>query len=83
MSNVQTAALIVNNTATVTGVGFLAQMVEFAAERGFFTVKDLQAKFVGRVAPSKGGKTVRVAPARVARYAAWCVQQGIFATVDA
>jgi hypothetical protein len=82
MANVQTSALIVNNPAKVQG-GFLAQMVEFAAERGFFTTKDLQARFVGRAAPTKGGKTARVTPARVARYATWCVQQGIFATVDA
>lgn len=82
MSNVSNSALIVNNAANVKS-GFLAQLVEFAAERGFFTTKDLQARFVGRTAPTKDGKTARVTPARVARYSAWCVQQGIFQAVEA
>lgn len=76
-TDIRSLTLKVADTSSVSGWGFLAQLVEYAQKRGTFTLADLIRRFAGKPAPSKGGTVKKVDVARLTRYTTWCLQQGI------
>jgi hypothetical protein len=58
--------------------GFLKEFVDYAAAKGEITKADLIKEFAGKQRRSKSNEPVVVTPKRIARYAAWCVYNGVF-----